>query len=103
MEQVLDSPSAVEMLVKCDKIGAKTAEKIKAGWDMSRGGLPEWLHAVQACDVRYLHGACALRGGTGTGWSVCIGVGCLVMLACWLACIGVCSGDQAGGEFWQLI
>ncbi|GAB4821863.1 hypothetical protein N2152v2_008909 [Parachlorella kessleri] len=37
VEAVLDSPSAVEMLVKCDKVGAKTAEKIKAGWDMSRG------------------------------------------------------------------
>ena len=48
VEQVLDSPSAVEMLVKCDKIGAKTAEKIKAGWDMSRGGLPEGLQAAQA-------------------------------------------------------
>lgn len=34
---VLDSPDAVQKLLRCKGIGGKTAEKVKAGWDAGRG------------------------------------------------------------------
>lgn len=39
IERVLDSAKAVECLRQCTGIGPKTAERIKAGWDMNRGEL----------------------------------------------------------------
>ena len=38
IEAVLDSPDAVAKLRQCSGIGQKTAETIKRGWDMNRGG-----------------------------------------------------------------
>lgn len=44
-EEVMDSPAAISRLVQVNKIGLKTATKIKKAWDGSRGDFKTLMQA----------------------------------------------------------